>query len=394
MDTSLKEALDINYDIVFVAYIYLNSSGEYFSGGAEIHLRNIAAALSSNKKIMVLCKGDEDQIIKRDGITIVTLKASNRTRYLFRLRKISSSLKTARVHFNYLDLQIFNTKKKGVVYSATFHGVGWDFPIKSKFPDFVADDMLHKAGSLYIKAKAIYKQVSAVSRLDKVLSVDTSLVRFTQQFQTSSRTKISTIFNFVDLDAFRRTVRVKNSKFIILYPRNISYARGAQLLVPIAKILKANKVDFEIQLLGAGIEEIGGNKYEKLLHRDIEANDLSGNFKFLGRVAHGDMPQYFTDASIVLIPTYFSEGTSLSCLEAMASGRSVIATNIGGLNDLIINNYNGVLVQPLAEDIAAALLKAYKNPDASEVMAERAYSIVADNYSFVEWSKKVNSFFT
>lgn len=73
------------------------------------------------------------------------------------------------------------------------------------------------------------------------------------------------------------------------------------------------------------------------------------------------MPDCYKNADITLIPTIYSEGTSLSCLEAMACGNFVIATNIGGLTNLIINNYNGILINPDKNELKQALKNALEN---------------------------------
>jgi glycosyltransferase involved in cell wall biosynthesis len=73
------------------------------------------------------------------------------------------------------------------------------------------------------------------------------------------------------------------------------------------------------------------------------------------------MPQPYRNADISLIPSVHSEGTSLSCLEAMASGNAVIATQIGGLPDLIINNYNGFLIDPRSEELKQAIINLLNN---------------------------------
>ena len=52
-----------------------------------------------------------------------------------------------------------------------------------------------------------------------------------------------------------------------------------------------------------------------------------------------EMNKAYQNADITLIPSLYSEGTSLSCIEAMACGNAVIATRIGGLSDLIINDF-------------------------------------------------------
>ena len=75
------------------------------------------------------------------------------------------------------------------------------------------------------------------------------------------------------------------------------------------------------------------------------------------------MPNEYSKTDIVLIPTFFSEGTSLSCLEAMSSGRIVVATNIGGLNDIVIDNFNSLLAKPTTKDITNKIIFTVKNEE-------------------------------
>lgn len=82
------------------------------------------------------------------------------------------------------------------------------------------------------------------------------------------------------------------------------------------------------------------------------------------------MPEVYRRADIVLVPTCYSEGTSLSCLEAMASGCAVIATNVGGLPELIINRFNGLLIAPEAEALAEALTQLIEQPELRQDIAE------------------------
>jgi glycosyltransferase involved in cell wall biosynthesis len=91
------------------------------------------------------------------------------------------------------------------------------------------------------------------------------------------------------------------------------------------------------------------------------------NIKFvmaLGRVRHENMPSLIQASDIVIIPSVpvagVEEATSILALEAMACGRTVIASNIGGLREIIEPNQTGILVAPgdpeaLADEIVAAL---------------------------------------
>src|SRR5262249_58036042 len=79
-----------------------------------------------------------------------------------------------------------------------------------------------------------------------------------------------------------------------------------------------------------------------------------------GRVSWDSLPpermaEAYREADIVLLPTVAAEGTSLSCLEAQACGKAVVATHVGGLADLVVSEHNGLLIEPAAPALLAAL---------------------------------------
>ncbi len=386
-----------NFDIVFAATIYLTEQEEYFSGGAEVHLRNMVDVVKSQKKVLVIQKSTgQDRSIVKDGVTVVFLHAQGEFRYKIRLALFIKQISAVQFHFNYIYLFNFVYRRPGVLYTATFHGTVWDYPV-THFPEpYVRNTLVTTCGAFIKKSLSIIDELWSLRRFDKTLSVDSSLLRFAQQFVSSRRNTVHVVPNFVDITRFTEgntASMTPHNTFKILYPRNISFARGVHLLVPIAKQLRQEGVPFEILIVGGGIAEIGGNKYEALLHEEIEQNDLTAYFTFLGRVRHEDMPEMFRMCDVAIIPTFFSEGTSLSCLEAMASKKLVIATNIGGLNDLIIDGYNGLLTKPLAHEVAAALAHAYHNQEEMSQLVLHAHDMVTQVYSHDVWVKKVTAFF-
>ena len=58
-------------------------------------------------------------------------------------------------------------------------------------------------------------------------------------------------------------------------------------------------------------------------------------------------------ADVAVVPTLYSEGTSLSCIEAMCAASAVLVTGVGGLSNLVLDDYNGLLVPPTREALTA-----------------------------------------
>ena len=85
--------------------------------------------------------------------------------------------------------------------------------------------------------------------------------------------------------------------------------------------------------------------------------------------------------------TTASEGTSLSCLEAMASGNAVIATNVGGLPDLVQDGYNGLLIEPESKALGTALEKLIRQSRLRRELAARGVE-VARTFQLPVWRER------
>jgi glycosyltransferase involved in cell wall biosynthesis len=139
----------------------------------------------------------------------------------------------------------------------------------------------------------------------------------------------------------------------ILYPRRISSERGIIPMMLAADKLLGAFPDVEVEFAGELVEgsTVGrAFRYWQRTHpHTARIHQHTYDFK--------DIRDAYHQADIVVIPTLFSEGTSYACLEAMSCGLPVIASNVGGLNDLIQDGFNGLLVPPGEQALTAALVR-------------------------------------
>ncbi len=97
---------------------------------------------------------------------------------------------------------------------------------------------------------------------------------------------------------------------------------------------------------------------------------------------------------IAVIPSTYSEGTSLSCLEAMASGCAVIATDIGGLCNIVIPDFNGLLIRPIASDIVSAINQLVNNIEMAKSFSKRGHEMIVNSFSLEIWQKRIREALT
>jgi glycosyltransferase involved in cell wall biosynthesis len=77
----------------------------------------------------------------------------------------------------------------------------------------------------------------------------------------------------------------------------------------------------------------------------IQQQKLEKNIKLLGFVPDNELPTYYNAADFFILPSKSGEGLPLVSLEAMACGLPVIATDVGGIKEVIEEKY-GIIVPP------------------------------------------------
>ena len=94
-----------------------------------------------------------------------------------------------------------------------------------------------------------------------------------------------------------------------------------------------------------------------------------------------DMPEVYSQATIVCLPSY-REGLPLVLVEAAASARAMVATDVPGCREVVQHGVNGLLVQPRdTAMLASAILELLNDPEKRTRMAARGPETVAARYS-------------
>lgn len=226
------------------------------------------------------------------------------------------------------------------------------------------------------------KVLECARNCEKLISVDSNTCNWLQTFDYElAKDDCTFIPNYVDTVEFspRPDYLSRGKSIRIVFPRRLYSPRGLDITLEILDPILERHQDVEFHFVGRGEEEDLA-KAEEYVER------------YPGRVfRYEKMPEEMSDvyrsADISLIPTMYSEGTSLSCLEAMASGNLVIATRVGGLTDLILDGFNGLLVDPTSESLLSALEGAISNFDEMSQLRENAVS-TARAFSKDKWESK------
>ncbi len=103
------------------------------------------------------------------------------------------------------------------------------------------------------------------------------------------------------------------------------------------------------------------------------------------KVPWEDRMQLSFEHDIAVVPSLGSEGTSLSLAEAMASGCAVIASDVGGMTNMILSGFNGILVPPESRCFAGALARLIQDSALRRELALNGYQVAARVFSKERW---------
>ena len=136
---------------------------------------------------------------------------------------------------------------------------------------------------------------------------------------------------------------------------------------------------------------IGRGELEVALKEQVKQLAIGANIHFLGM--RQDVPGLLSLLDVFVLPS-LSEGLSLALLEAMASGKPVVATRVGGNPELIDHGKTGFLVQPEdARALAANLLKLVGDPEMMQQFGRRAAERVQQHFSMKQMADRYSDLY-
>ncbi len=155
---------------------------------------------------------------------------------------------------------------------------------------------------------------------------------------------------------FRRELGLKNGARLVGMVGRIFPIKNHRLFIDAAARVVAQEPAARFVIVGDGV--LRSATEERV--RELGLADL---VIFTGW--RRDLPSIYADLDVLVVSSD-NEGTPVSVIEAMASGRPVVGTRVGGLPDLISDGQNGYLVAPRdADGLAAAVLRLLHDPDTS-----------------------------
>ncbi len=142
-----------------------------------------------------------------------------------------------------------------------------------------------------------------------------------------------------------RKLGIPKDAIVVLTVRRLVYKNGVDTLLDSANIAVKKNPRIVFLAVGKGPDSDG-------VKLRIQQLGIEDNFKLAGFVSDEDLPFYYNAADLFVLPSKSGEGLPLVALEAMACALPVIATNVGGIKEILMEDY-GKLVPPNQPELLA-----------------------------------------
>ena len=225
----------------------------------------------------------------------------------------------------------------------------------------------------YLHTRAVLREV------DYLITVSGDL-RNKAVAMGASPEKTRAVINGCDLSVFhvrdrfeaRRKLGIDPASQVVLYIGRMDVKKGLRELVDAAVSLRTERTNLHVFLVGEGPDR-------PLIKSAIHANKAADYIHALPGCSFDDVAVWMAAANLITLPSYM-EGCPNVVIEALASGRPVVATNVGGIPE-ILSNECGRLVPPrdagtLAQAVASVLDKSWDDK-AISAHGSRSWEMVA-----------------
>lgn len=309
--------------------------------GAEIMCENLAYTLKKNDVDMVVVS----LYNYHSAITDRLKSAGIRVEFLSKKRGLD-------FHIFWRLLKLFKNEKPDVVHTHRY-AIEYAIPaaIISRVPIKVhtVHNVARKENNRLVRflAKVFYKffnltPVALSERIKKTILDEYNLMP----------EQVPVIFNGIDLSKCIPKQNYKiEERMNILHIGRFSQQKNHSGLLKAFKRFHDIYPNCILKLIGEG-------EKKKEIEQYISENDLSSCVEILG--LQPQVYSYLSNADIFVLPSKY-EGIPLSLIEAMGTGLPIIATNVGGVSDMLENNESAILINVNEIELTSALQTLYEN---------------------------------
>jgi glycosyltransferase involved in cell wall biosynthesis len=363
----MRKAVHIITGKVFDRY-----QNQFTIGGLQTYVFELSKFLSKYYRVILHEKTDNNFTQKYEGVIIIGNSNFRTFQNLF-----DSIYNKSDIFIVATDQLPIKSKESNVIVIQ--HGIAFDFSREER------DEWWSKSSFLthINKFSRCIRNIKRFHYIQNTVCVDYNYFNWLRTLSwIESPKKLLCIPNFASYVKEEKEINSKLAKnrqrISILFARRFVKYRGALLFANIVErlLIETDNIDFTFA---------GSGPLENFLNDKFRNNDRVTITSFNSI----DSVDFHYHYDIAIVPTISSEGTSLSLIEAMAAGCFPICTYVGGMSNMIIDNFNGRIVYPDEKSIYEGIVDVVnmKKEEFNRVVRD-SYNTAKNGFSKENWGNK------
>jgi glycosyltransferase involved in cell wall biosynthesis len=235
------------------------------------------------------------------------------------------------------------------------------------------------------KHHAAYRMMAGAP--DRVFAVSEQVRQHCIEVDGIKPARIQTIYNGLDLADWKTTVKPAKhtDEILVATVGNIRRVKGHDVFIKAAASVAAQFPNVHFSIAGEVLEP----DYFAELQGMVKDLKLTGRFHFAGGVT--DLKDHLAEADVFVLPSR-SEGFSNAIIEAMAASLPVVATNVGGNAEAVLDGVTGFIVPPQDSDVlATAIGRLLSDPARARQMGEAGKILAAEKFTTEAMMSQITS---
>ncbi|NQE54770.1 Trehalose synthase [ANME-1 cluster archaeon GoMg3.2] len=332
----------------------------YEMGGVTMHIKKMTKYLSYREDIEMhlITIGNKNEKTKIGNLNIHMIKKS--LPYPFSIPSLVWFLKHKIIELN---PDIVHAQGSFAPYSTAAALVRNKYPTLLTMHGILAKELKFHKGINFIFILFIHKpnERYVVSKISNIIAVS---LHVKNVISDMTQSQICVIQNGIDFEDIHNVQPHKSVEYpSILFVGGLSKVKGIDTLLNAVPILRKKILNLCLYIAGSGPEE---NKLKEL----VKELNIEENVNFLGYVSEIEKYSYYKSADVCVFPSIY-EPFGIVLLEAMACGKPVVASNVGGIPFVVEEGKTGLLFESgNVEDLADKIMTILKNEELREKMGE------------------------
>lgn len=346
---------------------------------------------STNHRILELCSSFSDKLI-------ILGNKKYEFEFGYELKQISKHKDRMKIYYAKSSLGLFRmsrllVKKENIGLIVSHCPISTSAAIYTKFfkrnkvifimcQDYIEynEESIQNPVSKYFKTLVLHLLLRVSCRFSKVVALSNHIKDRAKHYGAHN-IKVIPVYG-VDTSVFKSIPRVGDGlrkkydlvgKKVIFTASRLSPEKGVDYVIRALVKIKKGVPNAMLVIAAKG-------PYRSFLESLVVQLNLKDSVIFMGELPKNELPSYHNMADVFVMPS-FKEGLGFNALEAMACEKPVVATNVGGIKDSVIDGVTGLMVKPRdADALAQAVIHILNNPSLANALKKNGRKHVINNF--------------